>query len=155
MESLREEIARMRKSLVDAGTLDGAFEEVESSNKKNYPMSVFIQQAMTAYYDESAKLLSSIDDLMVYKAKEIAEIDKAVKELRTKSSNVGAKKVKIAVNATRDLLRQEDLKGAKKSLAKVAFQLTDLMNNLQPYLSLLKLAEAIEKSEKDEGSSSK
>ncbi|KAM7257302.1 hypothetical protein ACFE04_013043 [Oxalis oulophora] len=142
-ESLRQEIVAMRQSLIDEGTLDGRFEEIEGDNKQNHPL--FVQQTMTEYFEDATKMLSRIDDLLVIKPKEYAQIDIALKELRTNSSKVGAKKVRNAINAVRDGIRHEDIKEAKKAFEQVKDDIIDLIKKMTPYFLLLQREAGLQK----------
>ncbi|KAM7256899.1 hypothetical protein ACFE04_012640 [Oxalis oulophora] len=134
-ESLRQEIVAMRQSLIDEGTLDGRFEEIEDFNKQNHPL--FVQQTMADYFEDATRMLSRIDDLLVIKPKEYAQIDVALKEFRTSSSKVGAKKVRNAINAVRDSIRHEDIKEAKDAFKQVQVDVLNLMSKMRPYFVLL------------------
>ncbi|KAM7259329.1 hypothetical protein ACFE04_015070 [Oxalis oulophora] len=131
IETLRKEIVEIRESLVNEGTLDGRFEEIEDSNKQNYPL--FVEETLTSYYCEAAGMVTRISQAMLTKPKEYAELDKALQQLRKSSSNVGAKKVRNAVSATRDAIRHEDIEEAKKAFEEVKIQLNSLMKKLDPY----------------------
>ncbi|KAM7258916.1 hypothetical protein ACFE04_014657 [Oxalis oulophora] len=142
-ESLRQEIVAMRQSLIDEGTLDGRFEEIEDDNKQNRPR--FVQQTMTEYFEEAARMLSRIDDLLAKRPKEYAQIDIALKELRTSSSKVGAKKVRNAINAVRDGIRHEDIKEAKEAFEQVKVIVINLISKMSPYFVLLQREAGLKK----------
>ncbi|KAM7275002.1 hypothetical protein ACFE04_016868 [Oxalis oulophora] len=143
MESLHKQIAAIRKSLVDEGTLDGRFEEIEDSNKQDY--SLYVEETLTSYFGDAAGMVSRISQAMMTKPKEFAELDKALQVLKKSSSNVGAKKVRNAVQATRDAIRHEDIEGAKKALEEVKTQLNSLMKKLDPYFEVWRSIAQLEK----------
>ncbi|KAM7277104.1 hypothetical protein ACFE04_018970 [Oxalis oulophora] len=136
IDTLRRELATMRQSLIDEGTLDGAFEEVENSNKSGFLLHV--EDTLTVYFEDAARMISIIGHAMTIKPKEYAEFDKALKTLRDHSSKVGAKKVRNAVTTTRECVRHENIEGAKEALKNVKTELASVITKLEPYFEKLR-----------------
>ncbi|XP_015571692.1 pseudo histidine-containing phosphotransfer protein 2 isoform X3 [Ricinus communis] len=117
---LREQIAKMRQSFFDEGTLDSHYfaqlEQLEGPDNPN-----FVEEIITLFFRESTKMLATME-----------------------TNLIGAIRIKEQVIPMLNNLKENNLEGAKASFQGLKVEYDTLKRKLEPYFQLQRQAGPVE-----------
>ncbi|KAL5768744.1 hypothetical protein ACOSP7_015287 [Xanthoceras sorbifolium] len=135
MASLKQQIAEMRQSFFDEELLDKYFIQLEQLADLDNPD--FVEDVLTLFFRDSTQLLSTIEEDMEKIPLDYVTLDRNLHQLKGSSASVGANKIKIEVNQTREHLKEGNLEGAKASFEQLKKEHSTLKTKLNNYFQLV------------------
>ncbi|XP_058201356.1 pseudo histidine-containing phosphotransfer protein 5-like isoform X2 [Rhododendron vialii] len=113
--NLQRQVASMRKSLFDQGYLDEQFIQLEDLQDDANPN--FVEEIVTLFYTDSAKLIRNIDNALI-----------------------GAKKVKTECTQFREYCNAGNAEGCIRTFQQVKQELATLKRKLETYFEIARQA---------------
>ncbi|KAL0441482.1 UNVERIFIED_CONTAM: Histidine-containing phosphotransfer protein 4 [Sesamum radiatum] len=117
---MQRQLANMKQSLFDQGYLDEQFIQLEELQDDANPN--FVEEVVTLYYRDSARLIHNIDQAFI-----------------------GAKKVKIECTQFREYCRTGNAEGCKKTFQQLKKEYATLKKKLEVYFQVARQAGPVEK----------
>eukprot|EP00257_Ricinus_communis_P014095 XP_015571691.1 pseudo histidine-containing phosphotransfer protein 2 isoform X1 [Ricinus communis] len=141
---LREQIAKMRQSFFDEGTLDSHYfaqlEQLEGPDNPN-----FVEEIITLFFRESTKMLATMETNLREKCPvNFIGIDKMLNQIKVNSASIGAIRIKEQVIPMLNNLKENNLEGAKASFQGLKVEYDTLKRKLEPYFQLQRQAGPVE-----------
>ncbi|XP_059306621.1 histidine-containing phosphotransfer protein 4 [Lycium ferocissimum] len=139
---LRRQVANLRQSLFDQGYLDEQFIELEELQDDANPN--FVEEVVTSFYKDSARLIHSIDQALEKQPLDFAKLDNSMHQFTGSSSSIGAKKVKTECRQFREYCRAGNVEGCKRTFLQLKGEYAVLRKKLEVYFQYARQAGPIE-----------
>ncbi|KDP33805.1 hypothetical protein JCGZ_07376 [Jatropha curcas] len=137
-QALLQQIAAMRKSFFDEGTLDSFFVQLEQLQGPDDPN--FVEEILTLFFSDSMDMLATVEEKLTKSPVDFTGINKILHQLKVNSASIGAKKVKDKVIAMRNNSKEHNVEGIRVSLQELRMEYETLKGKFEPYFELLKQA---------------
>ncbi|XP_057985437.1 pseudo histidine-containing phosphotransfer protein 2-like [Hevea brasiliensis] len=135
-DPLRQQIATMKQSLLDEGTVESHFFHLEQLQSPEDPN--FLERAIGLLYTDSMKVTNDMERLLENHPVDFAAIIRLVQQLRGMSASLGAQKVKERVLALLGNCEEGHVERSKASLQVLKLELGTLKARLDPYFQLVR-----------------
>ncbi|CAN1798731.1 Histidine-containing phosphotransfer protein 4 [Linum perenne] len=137
---LQRQIVNMKQSLIDQGYLDeeqlAQLEELKDDANPN-----FVEEVVTLYYRDSARLVFTIDQLLEKTPLDFIKLDSCMHQFKGSSSSIGAKKVKAECALFREYCRAGNGEGrCIRTFQQVKKEYTTLRKKLETYFQVARQA---------------
>ncbi|KAL8458375.1 hypothetical protein ACS0TY_035210 [Phlomoides rotata] len=140
---MQRQLVNMRQSLFDLGYLDEQFVQLEELRDDANPN--FVEEVVTLYYRDSARLVQNIDQALEKSPLDFAKLDSCMHQFKGSSSSIGAKKVKIECTQFREYCRAGNGEGCKKTFQQVKKEYSTLRKKLEAYFQFARQIGPVEK----------
>ncbi|XP_050215401.1 pseudo histidine-containing phosphotransfer protein 2-like [Mercurialis annua] len=141
---LREQIAHMRQSFFDEGTLDSNyFVQLEQLEGPDNP--TFVEEIITLFYRESMKMIATMENTLEKSPIDFIGINRMLNQIRVNSTSIGALGIKEKAIAMLSCVKENNLEGNKASLQEVKMEYDKFKGKLESYFQLMRQAGPIEK----------
>ncbi|KAJ4718039.1 Histidine phosphotransfer protein [Melia azedarach] len=138
-QQLRRQLAAMRQSLFDQGYLDEQFIQLEELQDDANPN--FVEEVVTLYYRDSARLLSSIEQaLEKSNTLDFNKLDTYMHQFKGSSSSIGAKKLKAECTQIREYCKAGNGDGCVKTFQQLKRDYATLKKKLESYFQVARQA---------------
>ncbi|XP_031250616.1 pseudo histidine-containing phosphotransfer protein 2-like [Pistacia vera] len=135
MADLKEQIVAMRQSFFDEEILDNYFIQLEQLENEENPN--FVEEVVNVFFSDSFNHLAIIEEEMNKSPVDYLKLDRYLHQLKGSSASIGANKIKIAVNRTREDCKEGDMEGARASLQELRMEINSLKAKLETYYELV------------------
>ncbi|MCD9640274.1 Histidine-containing phosphotransfer protein 4 [Datura stramonium] len=135
---LRQQVANLRQSLFDQGYVDEQFIELEELQDDATPN--FVEEVVTLFYKDSARLIHSIDHSLENHPLDFAKLDNYMHQFKGSSSSIGAKKVKTECTQFMEYCSAGNVEGCKRTFKQLKREHTALKKKLEVYFQYARLA---------------
>ncbi|KAL0429866.1 UNVERIFIED_CONTAM: Histidine-containing phosphotransfer protein 4 [Sesamum radiatum] len=133
----------MKQSLFDQGYLDEQFVQLEELQDDANPN--FVEEVVTSYYRDSARLLLNIEQALERKPLDFTKLDNYMHQFKGSSSSIGAKKVKFECTQFREHCRAGNGEGCKRTFQQLKKEYAILRNKLEVYFQFARQAGPVNK----------
>ncbi|KAH6758853.1 HPT phosphotransmitter 4 [Perilla frutescens var. frutescens] len=128
---MQRQLANMKQSLFDQGYLDEQFVELEELQDDANPN--FVEEVVTLYYRDSARLVQNIDQALEKSPLDFSKLDSYMHQFKGSCSSIGAKKVKSECTQFREYCRVGNGDGCKRSFQQLKKEYATLRKKLEVY----------------------
>ncbi|KAE8696425.1 Histidine-containing phosphotransfer protein 4 [Hibiscus syriacus] len=139
---LRRQLQIMRKSFFDQGYLDEQFVQLEELQDEANPN--FVEEVVTLYYRDSARLILSIEQALERKPFDFNKLDAHMHQFKGSSSSIGAKKVKAESTQFREYCKSRNREGCTRCFQQLKKEYATLRKKLEAYFQLARQAGPME-----------
>ncbi|XVE97603.1 hypothetical protein REPUB_Repub03eG0033600 [Reevesia pubescens] len=136
MNRLQQEVACMRRSLFDQGYLDEQFVQLEELQDDANPN--FVQEIVTLFYTDSAKLIQNIEQTLNSKPIDFSKLDDYMHQFKGSSSSIGAKKVTNECTLFREYCSEENAEGCIRIFQQVKQEYAVSRRKLEVYFQMVR-----------------
>ncbi|PIN12255.1 Two-component phosphorelay intermediate involved in MAP kinase cascade regulation [Handroanthus impetiginosus] len=125
------QLANMKQSLFNKGYLDEQFVQLEELQDDANPN--FVEEVVTLYYRDSTRLVQNIEQALEKTPLDFARLDSYMHQFKSKSTSIGAKRVKIECTKFREHCKGANGEGCKKTFQQLKKEYATLKKKLEFY----------------------
>mmetsp|Transcript_5257 Transcript_5257/g.18356 ORF Transcript_5257/g.18356 Transcript_5257/m.18356 type:complete len:161 (-) Transcript_5257:33-515(-) len=151
--SVTARINELQKKVLDEGTLDDQFSQLQQLQDDGSPD--FVSEVVSLYFGDSSAKLKKIRALMSEEPLNTSDLDSTIHQFKGSSASVGAPKIAALCAQFRELLQKQDVPGMRKCLEDIEVGYEKVKDVLQELLDLDARKKDLLEKEKDEPASKK
>ncbi|KAI4386993.1 hypothetical protein MLD38_004862 [Melastoma candidum] len=137
-QQLHRQVVMMRQSLFDQGYVDDQFVQLEELQDDTNPN--FVEEIVTLYYRDSARLISSIEQALERSPLDFDKLDNLMHQFRGSSSSIGARKVKAECTQFGEHCVGGNGEGCMRSFQRMKREYSALRKKLEAYFQVARQA---------------
>ncbi|KAK2986576.1 hypothetical protein RJ640_001705, partial [Escallonia rubra] len=119
------------KTWVLQEVLNEQFVQLEKLEELDSPN--FVEEVLTIYFDESAKLITDVEQELNKTPKDFLLMERILHQFKGSSASVGANKVTAAINHLRGCLKERNLELSNAAFQQMKREQDNLKNKLEAY----------------------
>ncbi|XP_057985435.1 pseudo histidine-containing phosphotransfer protein 2-like [Hevea brasiliensis] len=135
-DPLRQQIASVKQSLLNEGTLDSNFFHLEQLQGPNNPNSLELLASL--FLRDSVNNIIKIERKINSSPVDFSSIERLIQELRAKSSRIGAPRVSDKLYAVWNNCNEDTVESFKASLQELKLEIETLSLKLATYFALVR-----------------
>ncbi|XP_057985434.1 pseudo histidine-containing phosphotransfer protein 2-like [Hevea brasiliensis] len=136
--TLTQQIANMRQSLLNEGTLGSNFVHLEQLQGPNNPNSLEVSVGL--FFRDSVNSINKIERKIDNSPVDFSSIYRLIQELRAESTRIGAPKITEKVYTVWDDCNEDTMESFKASLEELKLEIETLRRKLETYFALVRQA---------------